>query len=130
MNNAADKRRSHRVECELPLVFQPPESLEEEMAFGITVDLSATGMCFLTKEPLMVGQKLPLKLQLPKGERLMIHVEVIRVETKKDLVFIGGFNEFKVGVKIIDPILGDEIRYVHFFAEILREKFEQKPPSG
>ena len=118
----ADQRRTHRLPIELAVTFHPLDQ-EDIVAFATTMDISATGLSLLTKEPLAKGQKLKLQLELPRQKRITIHGEVVRVEEKKEMGFLGGLNEFKIGIKIVDPIWGDEAAYVRFVAEKMKEQF-------
>ena len=120
----SDKRRCHRLKVELPVCFPSPLN-NEEMVLAATMDISATGICLVTKEPLDVGQELAIQVELPTGEKPVIHVHVIRVEEMIEMVALGGFKEYKIGFKITGPVEEDESVFVKYYAEKLKEVFEK-----
>ncbi|MFA5259960.1 MAG: PilZ domain-containing protein [Candidatus Omnitrophota bacterium] len=120
----SDKRRCHRLKVELPVSFPSPQN-KEEMVLAATMDISATGICLVTKEPLEIGQELAIQVELPTGQRPVIHVNVIRVEEMIEMVSMGGYKEYKIGFKITGPVEEDESIFVRYYAEKLKEVFEK-----
>jgi len=118
----ADKRRTYRLAMQLPATFYTP-GLEEEVCFATTVDLSATGISFTTKEPVIKGQRIKFRVQLPNDKRVTLNGEIIRVVEKKEWAFLGGLSEYEVGMKILEPIAGDEVEYVRFLAAKMKGAF-------
>jgi len=116
----SDKRRCQRFPIEVPATFQLADS-DENISFAATVDVSATGLSIITKEPLPKGQQIIINLQFPHHKIWVIHAEVMRVEAKDALMFLGGIMEFKVGIRIVEPIQGDEREYIRYIAEKIKE---------
>lgn len=123
-----DSRHCHRLNVELPVSFETPYQ-QEATSLAATLDISATGMSLITKERLDKGQELALRVGLNKGEPLTIHVEVVRVEDVNQLGHLGGLKEFKVGLKIVEPMQADEKLFVKYFAEQLKKNaaLKKKP---
>jgi hypothetical protein len=121
----SDQRRTHRLAIQLPATFFTP-GWDEEVSFASTVDLSATGISFTTKELLIKGQRIKFCLQLPNHRLVTIVGEIIRVVEKKEWAFLGGLSEYEVGMKILEPIAGDEVEYVRFLAAKMKEFFGKK----
>ncbi len=119
-----DKRRCHRLKVELPVSFPSPLN-QEEIVLAATMDISATGICLVTKEPLEIGQELAVQVELPTGKRPVIHVIVIRVEEMIGMEVMGGFKEYKIGFKITGPVAEDESVFVRYYAEKLKEVSEK-----
>ncbi len=119
-----DKRRCHRLNVELPVTFLAPGK-EQELVLAATMDISATGICLVTKEPLDIGQELVIRVELPTGEKPQIHVNVIRVEEMIQMAELGGFKEYKIGLLITGPVEADESVFVKYYAEKLKEVFNK-----
>ena len=111
----SDKRRCHRLHIELPATFKISEK-DEEISLGTTLDVSALGLCLLTKEVLKVGQELALQLILPRGEKIRLQVKVVWV---KETDFYGIEDEFMAGIKILEPFRADEVKFIKFFVKEL-----------
>jgi hypothetical protein len=102
--------------------FAAPED-KEHVVLAATLDISATGIGLLTKEPLKAGQELTLRVDLPTGETPTVGAEVIRVEKMQQLGQLGGINEYKIGLKLSGPVHPDESVFVKYYAEKLRDVF-------
>jgi hypothetical protein len=107
-----EKRRCLRFRIELPASFQAYEG-QKHISIGTTIDISAIGICLLTKEKMQEGLELPLRIGLPTGEKIVIYVKTMWV---RESVTFGG-REYRVGLKIVDPIKGDESKFIKFCAK-------------
>lgn len=105
-----EKRRCHRFKIELPAWFKS-SAADEEFSIGTTVDVSATGMCLVSKAKLKLNQDLLLQVKLPSEEILFIKGKIVWV--KDD--FRGIIPEYRVGFRIETSNL-DELKFVRFCA--------------
>ncbi len=111
-----DKRDSKRLDIHLTAIFRAPD-VDDGICFASTVDLSASGLCLLTKVKLNQGQKWPFELVLPTDERILLKTEIVWIEEWDVLVS----TEYKAGVKLTDAITPTIARYAKFYNEKLRE---------
>lgn len=114
-----EKRRVHRFKMELPAWFCTSDS-DDELSIGTTVDISATGICFVSKTELAVDQELVLQIKIPSEEVLFIRGKVMWV--KED--FRSVLPEYRIGFKINDAPQNDELRFVRFFAMKMLDFFK------
>ena len=108
-----EQRHTHRFRIELPASFQLVKKPYVSMA--TTLDVSATGLCIRTREPLHKGQKVILRVRLPDEELLTLDTRVVRVEEDSSLMN----REYKVGIQIVDQLKGDQVKFVKFYAKLL-----------
>ena len=115
-----DKRRYHRMKLEVPMSFRVPP--KRKLIDTSTLDISGTGVAFITTEELKVRQELLMYLLLPIDTKIEVHAKVVRVAREEgqpsDYPML-----YRVGVKIVDPIKFDEREFVKFYAEKLLEFF-------
>lgn len=116
-----DKRDSKRLDLSLPAIFRTPDA-DDGICFASTVNLSAGGLCLLTKVKLKSGQKWPLELVLPTDERILLKTEIVWIEEWDVLVS----TEYKAGVKLTDAITPTIARYAKFYNEQLKEVVRPK----
>jgi len=76
------------------------------------MDVSATGMSFLTKEELELKRHLLVDIQLP-DEKLTLHTQVVWIEGD----FQTAVREYKVGLSLVEPLKYDEKKFVKYCAE-------------
>ncbi|MFH1360233.1 MAG: PilZ domain-containing protein [Candidatus Omnitrophota bacterium] len=120
-----DRRRCHRLNIELPASYQA-QGNQGSLTVASTLDLSATGICLRSRDKLHQGQKLPVQVTLPAGEKILIHVEVIWVQE----IYEASPTEFKIGLKIDEPLKADESKFVRFYASQLLEFFKENPQAN
>jgi len=87
---------------------------------AVTLDISATGICFVSEEEMSVGDELVMKLELPRNEIIRIGTKVVWTKG----LFGVGAKEYRVGVRVIEPIKFDESRFVQFCAQIMLDLFK------
>ena len=116
-----EKRRCHRLHIELPASFVVPGS-ENNIATATILDLSAIGICFSSKEKLKVGQELSMQTMIPSEQRVTVKVKVVWVKEVQVLVS----NEYRVGVKIVEPMTADESKFVKFYAKKLLNAYPKE----
>jgi c-di-GMP-binding flagellar brake protein YcgR len=114
----SDKRRCLRFSIELPAWYK--NSKNNDFLNAVTLDISATGICFVAEEEIEVGQELLMKVKLPPRETILINTKVVWVRG----LFGSGATEHRVGVKIIEPIRFDEAKFVQFCAKIMLDLFK------
>lgn len=112
-----DQRRCLRFSIELAAVYKKPG--EDDFSNAVTLDISATGICFVSDEELEPGLELMMKIQLPPNETVVLKTQVIWVKS----LFGSGAHEFRVGVKIMEPIQFDESKFVKFCARMMLDLF-------
>jgi len=118
----SDKRRCHRYDIELPVSFKLSHQ-QKHISVATTINISAKGICMASKEKFLRGQKFPMQVKLPSGERLVIHVEVIWVKE----VLVCNTLEFQAGIKIADGGLkADEAKFVKFCADIMLDEYKAR----
>ena len=113
-----DKRRCLRFRIELPAWYTRPHRQDEGAA--VTLDISATGACFISPDPLDVGRVLVMRIKLPHNEIVRIKVKVIWVKA----LFGSGADEYRIGVRIIEPVAFDEAKFVRFCAGLMLDIFK------
>jgi hypothetical protein len=118
-----EKRRYHRMQVEIPMSFCVPP--RKKKLATTTLDISGTGVAFLTTTALQVRQELLMYLLLPVKQQIEIHGKVVRLE----LVENSSGPFYRAGVKIMDPIKFDEKKFLKFYAQKLLEYFGKKAHS-
>lgn len=119
-----EKRRYHRLRVEIPITYTvPPRGLTPRET--ATLDISGTGVAFVTGEELKERQELLMYLLLPEQDKIEVHAKVVRSEVVKD----AGRSQYRIGVRIVDPIKFDEKKFIKFYAQKLHEFFGQKERS-
>ena len=109
----SDKRRCHRLHIELPATFKASEK-DDQISIGTTVDISALGVCLVTREALKIGQELAVQLILPGGDKTRIRVKVVWVKEKE---YYDSGKEYLTGIKILEPMQADEARFIKYFVK-------------
>lgn len=117
-----EKRRCHRIGIELPASYQASQAFRS-ISIATTLDISATGLCLLTREPLLVGQEIALQITLPVEGRIIVNVRVIWVKE----IYTAMTTEFQIGLQIIEPMRADERAFVRFYAKQLRISRPPRP---
>lgn len=112
-----ERRRCLRFSIELPAWYRKPKS--REFSDSVTLDISATGICCVVKEEIPRGTELTMRIKLPPKEVILINTKVIWVES----LFGAGAQEYRIGVKIMEPIRFDEKKFVKFCAKIMLDLF-------
>ena len=109
-----DKRRSHRLNIQLPVRFQI-DGLDHPLSDEVAVlNINAKGICFVVAEDVSAGQDLLLSVSLPDGQDLKIRTKVIWVKEMEK-------GKRSVGVQVQDVDQGDEAKFVRFYANKLLE---------
>jgi hypothetical protein len=116
-----DQRRSHRIAIDLPATFQIFD-VEMKPAKASISDVSAVGICFATKTKVDLGQKLLLRVLLPNKEPVDLHATAVWI--KKKMLY--EVREYRLGVKIDDPIRGEEGKFVKFYAQLFMDYYRRK----
>ena len=116
----AEKRRYHRMEVGIPVSFELDEA--KSLIMSTTLDISATGLSLILKEPLEVGRLLALTVCVDNDRMLKISARVVRIKEIKKT----GEKEYLAGLKIIDKMDQDEIEFVRFVAKQMIEQFAVK----
>ncbi|MEW5894423.1 MAG: PilZ domain-containing protein [Candidatus Omnitrophota bacterium] len=106
----ADGRRCHRFPQELPLSFEMGEP--KKTVTAKTLNISATGFAFVTKEPVSNGQVFLFTLTLNEMTQVRIDGEIVWTQKK----WQGVHQEWVVGVKVIDRIDEEKRNFVRYVA--------------
>ena len=108
-----ERRRSHRFSVGLHCLMEIP-SVSGTTAIASTLDISATGLCLSTQEGIEVGTQLPIQVTLPGTHQdvVTLRVEVLWVKE----VVIATATEYKIGVKILEPVTEQEKKFIRFYA--------------
>jgi hypothetical protein len=120
-----DHRHTHRIKLSLPVCFQDPKQ-KEVLAISTTLDISVSGLALVTKEPLEPGQEIALNVELPDAEMVYLDVKVVRVEPRVQMAQLGGYKEFLIGLRINEPLTAGAKKFVHFYAQQLKQAEETK----
>ena len=120
-----EKRRSNRLSITLPVSFYTPD-VKSGVSLAATLNISGQGICLLTKERLELDQEMAIIVDLPDGRQPRMFVQVVRVEESKKLEDIGGIREYRIAFKIKEPLQGDEMEFIRFYAEQLKETFGKR----
>ena len=115
----SEKRRYHRLKISLPFSYSiPPSKKAVETA---TLDICGTGLAFVTHENLKTRQEILMYLLIPGHKKVEVHARVARVEQQDGAD--ASNPQYKVGVRIMDPIKFDESQFIKFYADKLLEYF-------
>jgi len=116
-----EKRMVHRLEMNLPVVYKISDV--QGLPVASTLNVSAIGICLLSKQGFKVGQELVIQMTLPpeeeaKAEDVEFAAEVIWIEEnyveKKD----GSVSrEYKAGLKLLGGKKSHQKKFVQFFAK-------------
>ena len=107
-----EKRRCIRLNIELPVSFDI-RSIQGHQAITSTLNISATGLSFMTREPLKAGQELNLVVGIGKDERVYLPATVRWI---KESLEYGG-TEYLVGLQIDDKAGDEQKKFVLFVAQ-------------
>ena len=114
-----DKRRFVRLDKELSLTFErkgPTGILRGE---GTTKNVSPTGLCFVTKALLGVGEKIAIALTLPHIPHPLSFEG--RIKWTRPLR-AKSFSFHEVGVELTHRVESDQNRYLLFICDLLCER--------
>jgi len=109
-----ERRRCHRMDIELPVNFRVTK-LQRHLSVGLTINISAVGLCFQTTEQVSAGNELTLTIQLPTDEKLELNTLVMWV---RESGYIS--RDYFVGVRIEEPLNDDAKKFVKFCAERMK----------
>lgn len=109
-----ERRRTHRLQIRLLARFGPADS-PEGFRQTTTLNINVKGLCLLSTSPYPSGTPLLVQVQIPSGEEIVVHADVIW--TKKAVMSEG----YLIGVKINDTMKADEAKFVRFYAQQLLE---------
>jgi len=116
-----DRRRCHRFDVELPVAFRATR-YQRHISVGLTQNVSATGLCFLTTQGVDIGQDLTIEIQIPSGEKLTLNTAVVWV---RETGYIS--RDFLIGVRLREPVDDDARKFIRFCAqELSRYKPKKK----
>ena len=94
----AQKRRNLRARVALPAAIDFRAAVVEHTVVGQAVDLSAGGVGVLCTEPLSVGLKVSVALQLPEDGAVVAHAVILR-RTRCDDRFLHGLRFERISVR-------------------------------
>lgn len=117
-----DHRRCFRFKLEIPAWFRTSR-FSEELTVATTLNVSATGICLVTREPVEVGQNILMQVRLPDYERVIINTHVVWVKERREDVDCRYF----VGLRLVEPIEHEEKKFVKFCAQKMLEFFSRPP---
>ena len=115
-----DKRRCKRYEVDLPATFRVRED-QKHISFATSLNVSAKGLCVVTKEQLAKGQKVKMQVKLPTKETLSMNATAVWVRESMAC----SRKEYLVGLEIEDKVTADEARFVKFCADIMLEEYRK-----
>ncbi len=116
-----DRRRCHRIDAELPIAFRASR-YQRHISVGLTQNVSATGLCFLSTQGVDVGQDLSLEIQIPPGDKLNLNTTVVWV---RETGYIS--RDYLIGVRLREPVDEDARKFIRFCArELSRSKPQKK----
>jgi len=118
-----ERRRCYRLQMELPVSFRASK-YQRHISLGLTQNISATGLCFLTTQGVEVGQELKLDIQIPPEQKLTLTTEVVWV---RETGYIS--RDYYIGVRLKEPVDEDAHQYVRFCAQSMH-KLRQKREAG
>ena len=64
--STSERRRTPRFKMRVPLRLHPADTSAENAARVNSLDISASGVSFATKQPVSVGQPIQLQLRMPR----------------------------------------------------------------
>ena len=116
-----ENRRSHRIKIELPASFKASK-VQSHSSVATILDISATGICITTRDPLVFGQELAIQVRLPTDEKLSVKAKVVWV---KEHIILND-REYTIGIKLMEPMNEDEAKFVRFYVGKLFEAYKGK----
>lgn len=106
-----EKRAYRRFKVQLSAIYRTLGPLKD--CFHVTVmDVGAEGMCFLSDSLLDVGQEIELVVHLDVNERVSFRTQVAWLSREDN-------KQYKIGIRIIDGSMNDEIKFIRFYWEKL-----------
>ena len=104
--STSERRRTPRFKMRVPLRLHPADTSAENPARVNSLDISASGVSFATKQPVSVGQPIQLQLRMPRripgtpsGE-CSFTGRVVRVESRNG-EHKGAKGAIQVGVQFL-----------------------------
>src|SRR3989338_343037 len=104
-----NKRIYERFHVELPVRYK---GVDPSVFFytATVMDVGPEGLCFLSKHPFGIGEEIELNVNLGEQEEVLLKTEVIWVRKFDNA-------GCKVGVKITDTTINDEIKFMRFYCQ-------------
>ena len=117
-----EKRKYVRLESELSFTFERKGPTGTLRGQGTTKNVSPTGLCFVTKQTLGIGEKIALTLSIPEVS------EPVSLEAR--VVWARPFSEksiplYEVGAEISPHLAPDQNRYLLFICDLMCERLER-----
>ena len=120
----SEQRRCLRFNIELPVCFKNIRH-QKDLSIATTINVSAKGLCILTREALEVGQQLLMQVKLPQEDRAIVNTQVMWVKEKLGVMP----REYEIGVRLVEPMQHDEPKLVKFCAQKMLESYNQYSAS-
>ena len=106
MKNRSDKRKDDRRQCVVPVESKKGSVFENTQ----TVDISKSGMGFVSSHALAFKQKIPIELALsPKGDPVLVVGEVQWIRP------LPGKKKYRTGMIFTDILNGSKLRLEQYF---------------
>ena len=103
-----NKRKAPRMECPVPVDGQTGSSLNQTK----TIDLSKTGMGFISRHPFRINQTIAVELDLVKDEDPVFVFGQVRWVTP-----IMKSEHFRIGLQFVDYLGKSKNRLARHFAK-------------
>lgn len=110
-----EKRRYIRLDQELPLTFERKGPAGTLRGQGTTKNISPTGLCFVTKAVLGIGEKISIFLTLPNIPPLSFEGRITWASPLK----AGSFPLHEVGVELSPRADHDHNQYLLFLCDLM-----------
>jgi Tfp pilus assembly protein PilZ len=120
-----DKRRCLRHKIEVPAWFKNTR-YQKDLSLATTINISATGICLTTREPLEAGQEVLMQVKLPPDERVIINTRVVWIQEIMGLTV----REYLVGLRLVEPMQFEEKKFVQFCARKMLDFYNQEQGSA
>ena len=120
-----DNRRCFRFKMELPAWFQNTR-YQKDLSLAMTINVSANGICLITREPLEVDQEILMQVKIPPEDRVIIRTQVVWVKEMPGTIV----REYQVGLRVVEPMQFEETKFVKFCAQKMLEFWRHQNHSA
>lgn len=124
MSQPNDKRRSFRLNIEMPVSFKSHPELTYA-SLGMINEVSALGFSMTTREFLPNGSEFTALLRLPNDQRLNIPVRVVWSRQLSEEP-----AEYFVGVRIVEPITPETSQFIRYYVRYFLSLYVGKKPAA
>jgi Tfp pilus assembly protein PilZ len=131
MLSASGRRRDHRFELAIPLVFWSMNAPAELSYSAKSINISERGICFKTNHPMDIGLRVRVMLNIPERFKLSCK-SICQFTGRVAHVEPTGFAYYSLGVGVMfyysEPVIDQICEDIRVFGDSLLKAKTDRPP--